>query len=94
MAYHLGSTLGTASCFIAGNKEAELILTAFFSSPLLSSFLLSLLFSFVLLVFYSSMRLLVTSLRYSSHGLVLRLRPPTRFPCAATRGVKERLTWY
>ena len=53
MAYHSGSTLETASRFLAGNIEAELIPTAF-SSLLLSMFLLSLLFSFVLLlVLYS-----------------------------------------
>ena len=44
MAYHLGSTLETASRFLAGNMEADLIPTAF-SSFLLSTFLLSLLFS-------------------------------------------------
>ena len=50
-------------------------------------FLLSLLFSFaLLLLIYSSMRLLVTGLRYSSQELVLRLLPPARVPCVATCG--------
>ena len=82
---------GTPSRFLAGNKEPELIPTVF-SLLLLSMFLLSLLFSFVLFVLYSSIRLVVTRLRYSSHGLVLRLRPPARFPCATTRGFGARLT--
>ena len=94
MAYRSGSTLETASCFLAGNIEAELIPTAF-SSLLLSTFLLLLLFSCILLVLYFSIRLLVTGLRYSSHGLVLRLPPPARLPCAATRGVGGGwLIWY
>ena len=58
VAYHSRSILETASRFLVGNRgnrEAEVILTAF-SSLLLSKFLLSLLFSFVLLVLYSFIR--------------------------------------
>ena len=81
-----GSTLETASHLLAGNIEAELIPSAF-SSLLRSLFLLSLLFSFVLLlVLHSSMRLPVTVLRYSRHELVLRLRPLGHLQCVVTHG--------
>ena len=71
----IGSTLVTASNFLAGNKEAELIPPLFLHFTF-SIFLLSLLFSFVLLLLlYSSMTLLVAGLGCSSHGIVLRLLP-------------------
>ena len=89
MAYHSGSTLETASRFLAGNIEAELIPTAF-SSLLLSLFLLSLLFPLFFFLFFTTRH----DLLFSSFALALGLRPPARLPCAATRNGGGRLTWY
>ena len=71
--YSLLSTPGTASSFLAGNRDADFEPTAF-SSLLLFCIFLPLLFSFVLLL-YTSLRLLVVGLWFSSRGLVLRLLP-------------------
>ena len=78
------STLVAASRFLAGNREADLKHRYFFTSTFLC-ISIAFIFLFCLLPLYSSLRRLVIGLRYSSVGLILRLLPSARSPCAATR---------
>ena len=79
----------TASRFLAGNIEAEVIPPLFLHSYFLRFFRRLYFPLFFFLFFTNNHDFLSFSLR-----LVLTLRPPARLPCAATRSVGGRLTWY